>query len=195
MCIFLLVGFCTMVKGDQFTWATTLDCLTFPHMREVTVTMVYSHSQVPGAITVAGSSDFSHLMPVELAGWLMNQLPAAAGGAFPWVLIATEDRHLRLPTALLMRGPVTASCVCGLTTEKQDSTVKVRLDGLIADQVIPRARAMDGLQAIKWALQSLCRKCSCAGQCYCVTPPTHLHPSSPHIFNTVTTHSSPCERQ
>ena len=125
-------------------------------MREIENVMVHRYPQVPGAITVAGHSDFSHVMPVEIAGWLMNQLPAAVGGGFQWVLLGTEDRHLRLPTALLMREPVTASCVCGLLTEKQDPTVKARLDTLITEEVIPRARTMDSLLALKWALQLLC---------------------------------------
>ena len=66
-------------------------------------------SQLPRQITW-GPSEYVHLMPVEVAGWLMKHSDIEAGC---WVMVLS--RNVTLAAALVMRAPVEVNVVLGLS--------------------------------------------------------------------------------
>ena len=70
-------------------------------------------SQVPGAVTIS-ASQYCHVLPCELAGWVVRRLQLQAD--VPWLLVITTDPSARLAAALLTRLTVLTNCVCGFPT-------------------------------------------------------------------------------
>ena len=68
-----------------------------------------------------GQSGLVHLMPVEVAGWLLRSLHADVGA---WVLILSSQGHL--PAGLAMRGPIGVNITLGLTHYNNDELDKVK---------------------------------------------------------------------
>ena len=89
-----------------------------------------------------GQSGLVHLMPVELAGWLLRSLHAEVGD---WVLILSSQGHL--PAGLAIRGPIGVNITLGLTHYSQEELDKVKE---IAPQLVGRVKQACRLPRIQW---------------------------------------------
>ena len=97
--------------------------------------------QIPRVITL-GQSGLVHLMPVELAGWLLRVLNAEAG---VWVLILSTEGHL--PAGLAMRGPMGVNITLGLTQYTSDELEKVKETSPF---VVGRVKQSCHLPRVQW---------------------------------------------
>ena len=97
--------------------------------------------QIPRIITL-GQSGLVHLMPVELAGWLLRVLNAEAG---VWVLILSTEGHL--PAGLAMRGSMGVNITLGLTQYTSDELEKVKETSPF---VVGRVKQSCHLPRVQW---------------------------------------------
>ena len=104
--------------------------------------------QFPGQISYT-SSKYVNQLPVEVAGWIMREIPVQSMHSS--VLVITADRNCLLGCGILTRGPRPGSNVTiGLSHLGQSAEDLSEMDAIIATSAIPMAKETDKLVPISW---------------------------------------------
>lgn len=88
------------------------------------------------------SSEFVHVIPTEVAGYVLQCSDAGTGS---WILIISKD--LRLAAGLCLRGPFGINITMGLSDINVESIDKVKEAAPVA---VAQLKQMSRLHRIKW---------------------------------------------
>ena len=95
------------------------------------------------------ASQYCHVLPCELAGWVVRRLQLQAD--VPWLLVITTDPSARLAAALLTRLTALTNCVCGFSdmTSREEDVHRLSLLGV--ETIIPMVVEIDVLVPVSWS--------------------------------------------
>ena len=104
-------------------------------------------SQIPRCITIT-KSQWTFLMPVEIAGWVLKQVKVEQGD---WVLAVGDD--VRMAVSLLMRGPVPLNVTLGVLSIGDRENAQVQK---LIEPIKGAVRHQHSLRHFSWEERRAC---------------------------------------